>query len=426
MSMTEAEWRDGCHALSAQQSALDHSVFVTVRQSLAELDAHMRAAPWGTRGAYVKIPEADLTARTQSRLVAIQNGEIAWAAGLIKTNDLLLALAVQIRCLDQLLHLLNHRGNRPPASPKIEWLSASGTAYVIPGTRPRDMGSADGNKLPYGRRGTLFHRVIPVQAGGIPVTVVPLQNLSRPSSALEMKIGAAIFDSLTVTAKDSGTGFLVDKVEHADLPATIKAQAAELFEADILVWPELTINDDSLEALSGHLAELVLEREIGPSIVVAGTWHRKFGTNYRNCAPILHGGGGRCTDYSKFIPFANEEGKFEDIETGEELLVLVSDRFLATVAICKDYCDLGEHAPWPELDVDFVLVPSMGHDTTMDGHLTRAKDDSTKHGLRAFVVQQGVLRKDGDPSGYVLPALRKVPVSSADTHVSSEWNLYPL
>ena len=421
MQRPDSLWRSGCRALAEAQAALDLSNPEPVRDCLAQLDAAMRDAPWNIRTIYAEFPEAELEEATRTQAAAILGGGKAWACGLVQTRQCLLALAIQIRSLDHILHGMDTRYARVPSDPMREWLCKSGNAFVIPARRRRDLGSTAGDKLSYGRRGTRYYRIIPTALQKVPVRIVALAAADLSSVKDNVTLGGAIFPGLQVKTRKTPNGFRVQRVEHPDINGCIKSQAESMSRAHAIVWPELTIDDKALATLTDHLAVLSLAQDAVPNVIIAGSWHRKVNGRIRNSAPILTGQGEEKGQHSKIVRFADDANRFEDIECGDEIIVLVCDRFLASVAICKDYCNLGEAPPWLDLDVDFLLVPSMGKTTTMDGHINRAKTDRITHGLRAFVVQQGLAGKAGDAEGFILLAPQE---STKDTCVDKEWNLF--
>lgn len=154
MQRPDSVWRSGCRKLAEAQAALDFTNPETVRDCLAQLDAAMRAAPWNIRTIYAEFPEAELEEATRTQSAAILRGDKSWARGLVQTRQCLLALAIQIRSLDHILHGMDTRYSRAPSDPMREWLCKSGNAFVIPARRRRDLGRTAGDKLSYGRRGT--------------------------------------------------------------------------------------------------------------------------------------------------------------------------------------------------------------------------------------------------------------------------------
>jgi predicted amidohydrolase len=139
-------------------------------------------------------------------------------------------------------------------------------------------------------------------------------------------------------------------------------------------------------------------------LIVGGTWHEENDGKVANVATIFDGYGAIKLTYKKMLPFIDEEMKAESIELGKKLPVLVTDDQLVTVAICKDFCDLSLSLPYLELDVDLVLVPSMGNEATMKGHQNTAKRMRVLYGARTFIVQQVYPKEQTyEALGLVLP-----------------------
>jgi hypothetical protein len=424
--MDEQEWCRTCrsiHETARRRVDVDPDM---LRDRLATLDRHMRAAPWNLLTNFDQLQETELSLGAERRAEEIEAGGFGWRKMPVSPKQTLLALATEIRAVDELLARLDTRYSRIPADPAAAWRSRDGGAFVIPSRRGRDLGSRDGDGLSYGRRGTLMHRVVPSSVHGMKVRPITLAALQARPGSDALPLGAGLFPGMRLVTTASTGGFLAAAVEHPDLGAALGRQIAGLAGAAVLVWPELTLDDGSVELLGSALADLAFEREDMPDVVVAGSWHRARGDAFRNVAPVLDGTGGRRDEYAKVAIFQSDQLGSEDIEAGTEILVIACDRFLATVAICKDYCGLGSASPWRELDVDLLLVPSMGGTATMEGHLTRANQDRIEHGSRAFVVQQAAVRKDGEPDGFVLPAPSKPPKNAADVASDAEWKRYDM
>ena len=95
-------------------------------------------------------------------------------------------------------------------------------------------------------------------------------------------------------------------------------------------------------------------------------------------------------------------------------------------AICKDFCDRAVASPFAELPVDLMLVPSMGHASTLAGHLANAEDLRLRTGTVVFVVQQ-LPETAADPAqageeilGQVLLSRRK----AASVPQASTWAVH--
>ena len=424
--MNKTEWCRACRELAEAQARLPGDRVPVLRDQLAALDRLARAAPWDLKVAYNKLDEAELSKDAKAHAIAIELGGLAWPHKAVGQARALKALAIQIRAVDALLGYLNTRANRPPAASASEWLNSTRDAYVIPSRRRRDLGSAGGDRLGYDRRGTLRHRIIPATLDGMPIRPVAIGSLDASAEERPVTVGAALFPGLSLKTKPSGEGFLAQVVVHPDIGGTISRQVDALSDAHALVWPELTIDDDGLEAIQAALAARAFDVGTGVDVVVAGTWHRARPGGDFNVAPVLDGTGDMKAEYAKVAPFAHDDLGWEAIEQGDRLLVLVCDRFLAAVAICKDYCDLGSSPPWERLDVDLMLVPSMGGETTMAGHLARASRGAIERDQRALVAQHGAPKKEGDPKGFALLGARRPAADPAAFGLDDEWTTAPL
>lgn len=422
--MTEEEWLRQVVALHDEQARPTSPSTEFLRETLVRLDTLMRAAPWSVRARYTQLCEDDLSSSALAHAARIEAGSTEWPSFPLGAQKALGSLAVQIRAVDRLLADLDPRHNRIPANPEQDW--RVGNRFLIPSRRRRDLGSGGGRAMGYDRRGTLRHRIVPTMLDGVQVRLIPMMDLDAVATDGKLRLGAAAFPGLTLDPLAVGEGFRARAVIHEGMEQAIERQLDGLTRAHAIVWPELTVDDRGLETIASGLARRSLLTEHMPSAVVAGSWHRVAGEGTRNTAPILDGTGATKGVYSKIVPFLSDELGWEAIDQGTEIVVLICDRFLASVAICKDYCDLGVVPPWHLLDVDLMLVPSMGNVTTMEGHIARAKANRIQHEQRAFVVQQGLVRKEGDPMGYVLPGPRNPPSDALKLRMDKEWDAYQI
>lgn len=86
--------------------------------------------------------------------------------------------------------------------------------------------------------------------------------------------------------------------------------------------------------------------------------------------------------------YSDGEGPHEAIELGNCIPVLVLEQAILAFAICLDFCNLPEDPPYPDLDIDYVIVPSCGGASTMQGHIRRSSVLLAKLKSRTMVVQQ--------------------------------------
>jgi hypothetical protein len=204
-----------------------------------------------------------------------------------------------------------------------------------------------------------------------------------------------------------GSGFVFREVSCRDGRKTIDDQVRGAREAACftVVWPELTMPP----RLRTHLVG-ALKRTVGPGAgdlkaAVAGSWHERDGEAYVNEAVVVNGFGKRLFRYRKIIPYIDGKNIQEGIRSGTSIPVLVTDEGLVAVAICRDFCER-KRPHFPGLDVDFVLVPSLGDPAALEGNEATAGDMNLRHGTRSFVVQQ-CLPREPDRLGWVVDTRRR-------------------
>jgi len=307
-------------------------------------------------------------------------------------------------------------GSRPHDA-DLEWRIAGAPekAYFIP-MSPRAFRGQKDPKLDFRRfeqRGLLKNRIIPGTIDGANVRIKFVEKDQGASA--NMAFGGVLYPSMTFVYDDPDGDFIVTGVRCAQL-AEINREAVKAAHKDgcsIAVFPELTVDQASLKSIIDDLeTKPWLQDEdddvsiSGPTLVVAGSWHYEDSGVYYNIATVLDGNGECLLRHSKRLPYRESStGRLERIAVGKELAVLVLEEGLFGFGVCLDYCHEGYDTPYGALDVDFVLVPSCGNQTTMEGHVARAAQLGIRRKMRAFVVQQAdPLLANGD-MGFILPPL---------------------
>jgi predicted amidohydrolase len=171
-----------------------------------------------------------------------------------------------------------------------------------------------------------------------------------------------------------------------------------------VVYPELTIGGSALASMSQNLSDGTWD-ECDLSIIVAGSRHHMDGNGSRfNISTVLDGYGTVLAEHRKLYRFSEGSGPHEAIELGTRVQVLVCEQAILAFGICLDFCNLAEDPPYLELDVDYVVVPSCGGESTMKSHIARSSDLFTRLKSQSVVVQQfhAETPKPTDPLGYVL------------------------
>ena len=255
-----------------------------------------------------------------------------------------------------------------------------------------------------------------------------------PGARDPVRFGACLFENLVLETRPTGEGeelsFVATGITCKDEAGTIDRQIAAAIaeQCSGVVWPELSITPEARERIKKALADraLSLEKRQAPEVVVAGSWHERDGDRYVNRACVYDGYGVRRVVYEKTIAYVDRELGPEDIRPGRKLPVLVTDGHLIGFAICKDFCDLAVAVPYLKLDVDLVVVPSMGNAQTMRGHQNTAQRLQVKHGTRTFVVQQTIpIGAKPANIGMVLPMLADPSTRpTSKLHQIDVWKAY--
>ncbi|CAO4170367.1 putative amidohydrolase [Methylorubrum aminovorans] len=404
--MTPNDWIAQAAALAAQHRALSEVSATSCRKALLGVDRLFRAAPTPLLEAYSQVTEQSLGEAARIRTDAVTAGDFAWHLP-AEANPRAWALAAgaQARALDKVLFTTapSHFG---PVDPE-DWLCAESGAYAIPRARLRDSATRRDHQR-FTRRGILHHRILPeVLEAGYRVRLVRHDTTSSPTGE-QVTMGAALFPGLRLALRSVEGGFIVTDAICDAAAATVARQidAAYADGCFVAVWPELTITPALLALIRQTLAQRLLSNDARRALqmVVAGSWHVEEEGEMWNIATVLDGYGEVALTYRKVLPYRDGKLGTEAIGIPPEVPVLVTDDHLVGFGICKDFCDLSVTLAYKDLDVDLVLVPSMGNVATMDGHRSTAKGMRVTFGTRAFVVQQA---DHGCPAeehpGWVLP-----------------------
>lgn len=163
---------------------------------------------------------------------------------------------------------------------------------------------------------------------------------------------------------------------------------AESNNASILIFPELSINENKLPFLEGKLNGLKSLK-----LIVGGSYYKKVGDGFTNTAPVYvntDSGWKKAAEYNKMIPFsmgytANVAANYnisttefpldqykllvEDIKLDNNITILPCKDCVVGVAICRDVMDiLDKHNPVHKY-CDFVDVMLVISDNTGDSNM---------------------------------------------------------
>lgn len=346
----------------------------------------------------------------------IMRGDLAWQGVLVGRDDAIRAVGGQLRALDTALHSLVGHGARP-SDPNGAWAVENLPAFVVPRRRARrESQSAAG--LSFTRNALVYHRVLPASLEDCRLRFQWLDLHHEASvESWNRPLGAAMFRPFRLKTEPVGEdgGFIVvanDPVPHADvIDRQLKASSSDRCLA--LVWPEVSLPPEvqrhvirSLKEISADLDQPAFETDL----LVLGSWHEPATKGHVNRSRIVDALGEEVATHAKVMPYRSKREppgasgdqplRKEAIVRGEELTIVVTQDQLIAVVICRDLCDRLSRAPFCGLDVDLVLVPSLGNETTLEGHLSRAEGLHILFGTQTFVAQHPKRASQVPTGGY--------------------------
>lgn len=391
----------------------------------------LRQAPSTDLALFERIGEKDLLEAAEAVTPSLSRPGFGYDPHEVDSPAAAIRLAATyLRAIDLLAAAL-HNGSLS-ANPAAEYAVQFGKerGFVIPVERrlwraqklPKD------DKAPFSQRGVTRHRILPSEIDG--AKVIPYRG-HWPSGTMDRaNFGAALFPGLTFECDENEESFVVTGVACANHGEVVGHALANSHVHNCLVtiFPELTIDDPTLARITADLAkkpwyddpDLPVGRT--PAFVVAGSWHRSKRGKLYNLAPVHDGDGRRILEHRKRKVYKDPEGRHERIEPGTTLPILVFDHCLFAFGICLDFCDVQYSMGYDDLDVDMVLVPSCGHDSTMESHLDNAKRLMKQRKSRTMVVQQ-LYPSHPTQAGYILPPHAKVAATVAPLATEKSWDI---
>lgn len=422
--MNFQEWIDKARDLEAEIAASPSIEKKPLTVILCRLHLLACEAPLPVQAAYERLAESQLRQQAARRIEAMTRGIHRWTLPNTSTAEAWMSsLAAQIRAVDELLYTTAGTDFGDPDSELEDWRCSSTKMLVVP--RPKNLPESRLNGRPYLKRGTLRHRLLPPEVGGL--EIVPVR-IDLRALGTKSGIAASLFSNLQLATHQTREGnFIADGIAADDVDGTLANHIRRSMEGDCagIVWPELTIDPEARRKICELLRQRIVEEDELPlHWVLAGSWHEETGTGYVNRARVLDGYGRELKTFDKIVPARDEAGRLEDIKSGEFIPVVITDHQVIAMAICRDFCDRASVvSPYLTLQVDFFVVPSMGEKSTMLAHLNVAAEVQAKTGARALVVQQTDARLASENElGYVLP----MPQAPAGIQVNSlkskaEW-----
>lgn len=395
-------WRTELRRLQIDLSSREIISYKAHRLALGQLWLTLQSVPDPIFLAYREMPEERLVEASEKMGPALAEGRLEFRES-ASPEEIALLVGAQLRALENVL-VARPGFAHPPSSPD-SYLVPEIDAFIIP---RRDSKLQDGKTGPgrgLGRRATPRHRIIPRTVDDYNVELVWDTRLSAGHTAGRRRaLGAALLPGMTLTrdpAQKKWVALAADCPQQSDLIAG-HVRGSHDDGAMAVVYPELSMPPHRLLLLQAELGgrSRLMEPGSGPALVAAGSWHENDGRGVRNVMRVLDKTGVERMRYAKSIPYFRD-GLHEGIVADRNIPVLVNTDFLATFAICLDFCERELAIPYDRLDVDLVLVASQGNERTMKGHEANAEKLGIKHGGETFVVQHG--EKGHDPVGYVFP-----------------------
>lgn len=353
----------------------------------------MQSPPDAIRSAYELIRERDLSeSKARAAQLALKACPI-WAPDTtVPLDELVLAVAFEIRALDKALYECRDLGRFGDPNEEFRAFGDQDVLILpcIEGSRPQGRRGQN-----FDRRGLRYNRILP---GSIDGLIVRLHHPAVRGPGMDgaaADLVSALFANvlpIVVPGADEELFRIAGLTNEAALAGELRAQIAALdegAEAMAAVWPELTMSPALQALLVETLADRALADDVKPvGFIVAGSWHETRGAGFVNRASVVDDFGGPLLEVFKRGRYEIKPGVLEGLDPGTELPILMYGDLLIAFGICKDFCERRAETPFARLDVDLVIVPSLGAQKTMDQHIAAADTLATRYGARVLVVQQ--------------------------------------
>ena len=340
-----------------------------------------------------------------------------------------------LKAVDQELFDTATPGECSPGTPVLD---GDNEHWVVRRTRP-----GTGFNARRGKPGhyTPWHHVLSACIEGIPTQVrsVPHDTARACTRIVDnnaFKVAIARFEDgagETFRKFDATKHFRMEALNtpQARLQSALDALTKACDEqVDCLIFPELTFTRGIAQAFAEHLFDASLEPASNlPPLVVIGSYHEATHTidkpHTRNRALLLAHDGSQlmCHDKRSKVLFKFEpdgpdwEEALAPCETPYELLPL--DAGLVGLAICKDLFDGPVSKLLYDLDLDWLLVPSMSDKLTE--HQTKTGQLRKQSGTVSIVANQAMPGHTSGtpyPCGYVQQGPKPDPCTNPLTIVS--------
>jgi len=386
------------HDQASFESAAD------LRNRLAELWLLVDNGPPQVHTVYRELPERAIELHREPLSEELVASALPWSAR-GDAREVVLSIAGAMRALDAKLTTLPQFRGKPVSGRTL--LAEDTGVYVIPRGRPKHTDRQEGPGNCHLRRAAPNHNLVPRELpGGYEVEVLVDAKLSLPIGRdRPIAVGAALFPDQHVEWDKADEGWIALEADTGRDEELIRAQVEGAYTAApfAAVWPELSMPERRRTLLQQHLQRRSdgAPPLSGPRLVAAGSWHDPSPEGPRNVMRILDGTGEERLSFAKISRFIGG-GVREGNEPDRTIKVLWTQECLVSFAICSDFCDLSTpEPPFLRLDVDLLLVPSLGTPKALKGHEANRERRRIITAGETVVVQQ----QEGshDPQGWVLP-----------------------
>ncbi len=401
--MNLTQWRRHTEGF-LRKNNLEGADQTALREFLVQLYESLLAAPHAVRVQYDSIEEGDLEARTRYWADLLSSGQALPTTDMnLPLKEIMTELGGLLRACDMVIRKeASHFG---PEASINSW--RVGSWYLIPRKRiPHWRAPKYAHSLQ--RRGMLHHRLLPTTVSGLDVVPVAFGTISdNPGDPRLQACAAMLSDFKLDLTEPDGKSFRAIGTNEAEHVTQVIEQLRASAEENCfnIVWPELTVPPFLRETIRTFADDNIVTEALPlPDIIVTGSWHEDIEGKVYNTCFVFDRFGREVIRHHKIVPYFDRDHGDEDIEPGNKIHVIVTDDFLVSIAICKDFCGYSSPPlPFLDLNTDFIIVPSMGDDTTLASHQRVAEIVKVQNGGRAFVVQQSLPAKEKEIAGYVIP-----------------------
>lgn len=422
-ALSLSKWSQVAARLQKQHAAINSCEAKDLALAMGELWFLIQSAPRTLRDHYSALSEAEIGPVVVLLRNNLDDGRLGWQFTGDYARDAL-EIGAQMRALNDELAV------RPAflaATSPISFYYPTLDAFIIPRGKAKPLDRRPGPGNGFTRRGTPNHRILPRVLGEtyiIELLWSPHFAFSVPT-ATELELGAALFPGERITWEGPRDACVASAAVCIREATIIQEHLDGAFKAPLIaaVWPELSMTDSRRKALAEGLSDLSLARDplAGPTVVVAGSWHEKRNGQIVNLMRIFDKHGVQRLEFEKISRFVGG-GLAEGNTPGNIIPVLINNDALVSFAVCSDFCVIDERVPYLDLDVDLILVASLGNENALNGHEHNAREHRTIYGSHTFLVQQH--ERNNDPLGWVLPRAGDPPSSGEDRSWSTRQISY--